>query len=442
MAVKEIEIEYISYQIDAFFPSGEKARKFTVIPKGRRVGITHGAAHAYIDKMLEGQGPVLWVDTIHANIDRYFERYFYPCLKKNKIEYHFDKKNKQLTINGQFMDFRSADKPENIEGFGYKEIFLNEAGIILNNDYLYTNAILPMLLDFPDSKLIAAGVPKGKANKKGGEHRFYALYREALKNPNKYRIIQLTSYHNPLLKPEDIAELEADIALMDAKMVRQEVYGEFVEATSANPFASQFNPDHHEAKVKYNPSFPVHFSIDFNYDPFGLLAFQMYQDREGEHCYIIDELSISGGTIEKMANQIRSKYGASLHLSTFTGDYGGTHKRIGQTDNKSLFALLKDELRLSKSQFKLTPNPTHKTSRSDCNYFLMNFPDFKINPEMCVGLCRVMRIVQVDAMGKIIKRNRNDVSQLSDLLDCYRYIVNTHYKEWIKRHQASMGYRK
>jgi len=442
MATKEIELTYTRNQVEIFFPNPEDERKFNVITKGRRFGATHGAAHAYIDKLVGGEGPFLWGDTIHGNIDRYFDRYFLPALKKNDIDYHFDKKNKQLKIGAQYMDFRSADKPENWEGFGYKEIFLNEAGIILNNDYLYTNAILPMLLDFEDSKLIAAGVPKGKLNKKGGEHKFYTLYKQSLNNPSKYRLLQYSSYDNPLLKAQDIKELEQEISLMDPQMVEQEIYGKFVEATAHNPFASQYSSSKHEALVTYNPSYPVHFSIDFNYDPFGAIAFQMWTDSRGEHLHVINEYSISGGTIQNMSAAIKQDYGNALHLSTFTGDYGGTHKQIGHTDNRSLFAQLKDELRVSKNQFKLTPNPTHKTSRSDCNYFLLHFPDFKINPDTCAGTCRDMRVVQVNAKGEIVKRNRQDVSQLSDHLDCFRYIVNTHYKPWIKRHQTSMGFGK
>ncbi|RLI33645.1 hypothetical protein DRO66_09915, partial [Candidatus Bathyarchaeota archaeon] len=208
-----------------------------------------------------------------------------------------------------------------------------------------------------------------------------------------------------------------------------------------NPFASQYQKGKHEAKVKFNPAHAVHFSIDFNYDPFGLVAFQMWTDAEGEHCHIIDEFAIKGGTIKKMADEIRGTYGQYLHMSTFTGDYGGTHKQIGYTDNRSLFEQLKDELRLSKGQFKLISNPRHKTSRSDCNYFLLNFADFKINPVACMGLCRDMKIVQVDATGSIIKRNRKDESQLADHLDCFRYIINTHYKQWIQRHQKRSGYK-
>ena len=38
-----------------------------------------------------------------------------------------------IKIGNTVCDFRSADKPENIEGFGYALVILNEAGIILKN---------------------------------------------------------------------------------------------------------------------------------------------------------------------------------------------------------------------------------------------------------------------------------------------------------------------
>ena len=58
-----------------------------LIPKGRRLGFTHGLAHFAIESALESSKQILWVDTVNGNIDRYVERYFLPALKgdgKNK----------------------------------------------------------------------------------------------------------------------------------------------------------------------------------------------------------------------------------------------------------------------------------------------------------------------------------------------------------------------
>ena len=110
-----------------FFPA-------KVIAKGRRFGLTKGFAHYVIESMLDGKTPVLWMDTTYSNIKRYVKRYFFPILKqlpKNLWKYRVNRSD--LKILNSICDFRSTDKPENIEGFGYSLIVLNEAGIILKN---------------------------------------------------------------------------------------------------------------------------------------------------------------------------------------------------------------------------------------------------------------------------------------------------------------------
>lgn len=224
-----LHLTYTPPQTDIFFDDHNGAR-FIVIPKGRRFGATKGAINAAMEWALDGE-PVLWGDTINSNIDRYFERYAKPELNKSGIPYQFHSQQKKLTFKDSkgFIDFRSADNPENWEGFGYKRIILNEAGIILKNDYLYTNAVLPMLMDFADSRMYALGVPKGKKKKDGTEHKFYTLYRHAIEGRKGYYTKTYTSYDNPLLSRTDIGELEEEIQSMNATMSDQEIYGKFVD---------------------------------------------------------------------------------------------------------------------------------------------------------------------------------------------------------------------
>lgn len=232
--VESIELTYTDAQMDVFF-NIPKGIKYEVITKGRRFGATRGAAHACIEWGLEGK-KILWGDTINSNIDRYFERYFQPALNNNGIDHNFQKQIKQLNIHNGYIDFRSADRPENWEGFGYDYIFLNEAGIILNNKYLYSNAVLPMLMDSPDSVLIAAGVPKGKFCKGQGkdreEHPFYTIFKAAKNGTPRYLLREYSSYDNPLLSEEEIKELEKEIARMSPGMVEQEIYGHFVDGVN------------------------------------------------------------------------------------------------------------------------------------------------------------------------------------------------------------------
>ncbi len=224
-----LHVKYTPQQNFIFWEQPDDAR-FIVIPKGRRFGATKGAMNACLEWALEGS-PVLWGDTINSNIDRYFERYAKPELISSGIPFNFNSQQKKLTFPGSsgFVDFRSADRPENWEGFGYKEIILNEAGIILKNDYLYTNAVLPMLMDFKHSRLFALGVPKGKVKKDNKEHKFYSIYLNALAHRKGYISHTFSSYDNHLLDKNDIAELEAEIAKMNPVMVQQEIYGQFVD---------------------------------------------------------------------------------------------------------------------------------------------------------------------------------------------------------------------
>lgn len=224
-----IELEYTEKQLSFLFDH-KPGVKFVVVPAGRRGGKTKGLGNGSIEWMIEGK-KILWGDTISSNIDRYVDRYFKPELKSSDIEFQYSGQKKLLSLPqfGGYIDFRSADRPENWEGFGYDIIILNEAGIILKNDYLFTNAVLPMLMDSPGSILIAAGTPKGKTVKAEKEHRFYSMYKRAIANDPLYQLCQYSSYDNPYLSKIDIKQLEEEIKLMNPQMVQQEIYAEFVD---------------------------------------------------------------------------------------------------------------------------------------------------------------------------------------------------------------------
>lgn len=228
----QLNLQYTKNQIKFLFEHKPGVR-FIVVPAGRRFGKTKGVANGCIEWLLEGK-KMLWGDTISGNIDRYVERYFKPELNKSGIDFNWSTQKKVLSLDmsGGYIDFRSADRPENWEGFGYDIIILNEAGIILKNDYLYTNAVLPMLMDSPGSKLIAVGTPKGKETKEGKEHRYYSLYKRAKDNDPAFQLFQFSSYDNPFLSQTDVKDLEDEMKLMNPAMVRQEIYGEFVEGAA------------------------------------------------------------------------------------------------------------------------------------------------------------------------------------------------------------------
>jgi len=227
---RTIELEYSPAQNHMFFESARSGR-FRIFPKGRRAGATRGGAQATVEWMLDGKH-ILWGDTVHGNIKRYYDRYFAPIgqqVKKAGIRWDFNRTDLILRVGEGYCDFRSADKPENWEGFGYDVILLNEAGIILGGErgrYLYQSAVLPMLIDSAGSQLIAVGTPKGR-------NLFYDLAKRALAGEPGYHTRTFTTYDNPWLDPVGIQTIVDEVP---APVRPQEIGGKFISRIHGSLF--------------------------------------------------------------------------------------------------------------------------------------------------------------------------------------------------------------
>jgi len=208
------------------------------------------------------------------------------------------------------------------------------------------------------------------------------------------------------------------------------------EPKPVNPFITQFDPQVHVSNLaKFRPETPIIFSIDFNLNPFCLHLSHIWRDGDGPHCHVFDEMAIEAGSIPKVIEQVKIKYGKYLYNAFITGDSMGNRRDISQKDNATYYIQLQRGLKMKNTQFKLPSNPTHENSRADCNYVFCHFPDFKINPNSCSNTIRDIRTVQCDAFGSIIKKDRKQLDQRADFMDCTRYLINTFFRKWIDTHQ-------
>lgn len=188
-----------------------------VIKAGRRTGKTYNFVIWILQEMdsLPNQGG-LWVDTKHSNIDKYIERYFMPILKKMNLwdlcNYNQQKKVLKLH-NGAYIDFGSAERPELMEGFGYKRGVLNEGGIIFKKQSLWSNTLYPML---KHAKVRIVGTPKGK-------NTFETLY---MRYPHYTFTAKESPYWTDL-------ELEQAKETMTQEAFKQEILAEFIEGAGA-----------------------------------------------------------------------------------------------------------------------------------------------------------------------------------------------------------------
>lgn len=214
----ELPIKNFALQQEIF----NSPARIVAIKKGRRFGFTKGAANNTQRVALSGlKKKGLWVDTVNSNIERYVERFFIPSLKKLPPSlWKWQKQQKVLHIGNFYMDFRSVDTPENIEGFGYDYMILNEAGIILKNEYLWSNAIRPMMWD-SDCQVFIGGTPKG------GGGVFEDLYNRGLDPEQKqFASFHVTSFDNPYI-PRGV--IEEDMKSMPQRVIDQEIYANFLD---------------------------------------------------------------------------------------------------------------------------------------------------------------------------------------------------------------------
>lgn len=242
--IKEIQIPRTPKQAEM---EQRMIGRIITIPKGRRFGLTNWYFGKIIELFCSGISPILWGDTIYPNIKRYIERSFMPLLNQfdnNQWQWNKTSNEIRFNINGLkfnnkdcILDFRSGDNPENWEGFGYKYVFINEAGIVMKDKKLWQNSIRPMMLDYGAFAIIG-GTPKGKKIRDGSIHPFYELVLKAHEEENEialgkrdpkdryYQTMNYSTYDNDWLDKHEIEEYVSSIppAIRD-----QEVYGKFID---------------------------------------------------------------------------------------------------------------------------------------------------------------------------------------------------------------------
>lgn len=264
--------------------------------------------------------------------------------------------------------------------------------------------------------------------------------RQPVKLKSHQKFIHALLSDNPDASFKDLYKVQLERMASDYDKQRL-IYGDWeTERAIKNPFAHQYNAERHESTdAVFDPTKQLVISIDFNINPFAVTFHHVWRDTRGVHHHQFDEMSIENGSIPAMVERVNeSRYAPYLQSAILTGDAMGKVRQIGERDHASLYKQLLKGWRMSDTQLRVPPNPTHENSRADVNYFLLHHPDYKINPASCPQTARDMKVVQCDAFGQIIKRDRKDINQRADFLDAgVRYPINTFWKHAIERHQKT-----
>lgn len=115
------------------------------------------------------------------------------------------------------IEFKTAEKPENLVAEGLAFVWIDEAGIV--DESVWRESIRPALIDRRAPALLT-GTPKGK----NWFHRMASRGRDP-EYPN-IETFGGPTFENPWLDEREFAELTAD---MPPHLIRQEIFGEFLD---------------------------------------------------------------------------------------------------------------------------------------------------------------------------------------------------------------------
>ncbi len=326
-------------------------------------------------------------------------------------------KNEQVKqmrlITGGIIDMWSMDNPDSGRGRHYKRVIVDEAEKAKKFEEAWQGTILPTLLDLKGDAWILS-------TPKFGQTYFKELFKLAKEGREGWSSFNLSSYSNPYIDSDEIETLRQS---MDELSFRCEILAEDVDITN-NPFAYAFDPEKHIGKTAYDPHLELMLSFDFNVDPITCIAAQ----DNGSTLSIIHEWSIPNGDIYQLSDQILATYPNALFL--FTGDATGAARSAVTQGNINYYTVVQNRLGLGFAQLKQPRvNPSIRDSRVLTNSVLQNY-HVVIDSE-CKNLIFDLKYVQVDQDQSIIK-DRSSQSKNSDLLDCFRYLINTFKYDFIR----------
>jgi hypothetical protein len=205
--------------------------KYYVLNIGRQFGKTLLADNQALHWMFnEDKCKVGWVSPVYKQCKKVYEE-IEAAFSSNPFV--FSEKNKTdltfKTINGSTLQFFSAERYDNIRGFTFDYLIIDEFAFV--DEAAWTEVLRATVL-VKGKKVLLISTPKGK-------NHFYTMHQLDGVNP-QYKSFTMTSYDNPLINPTEIDD--ARITLPD-HVFRQEYLAEFIDGG-----AGIFNPTFDDRK--------------------------------------------------------------------------------------------------------------------------------------------------------------------------------------------------
>jgi len=419
----------LNYTRPAIINQYEKQRAFiddparyTLVEASTKAGKTVGCIVWLFEQALRGKPGqnYWWVAPVYAQAKIAFTRMLRYINPKAIRVPNYTEQSINLA-NGTKIWFKTGENPDNLFGEDVFACVIDEATRMKEDSWFAIRSTLTF----------TRGPVKIIGNVKGIGNWVYKLAREAEKGKENWSYHKLTAHdavEAGVLDEAEIRDAEATLP----KGVFLELYHAIPFVNSANKYCFAFDPERHVARTRLNEDLPIYLSFDFNKNPICCTIFQHYSGA----IYAIEVLKLENSNIYNLCATIRNKYGHCLMI--VTGDATGHASTALVRDNMNYYKVIRAELKLGSAQMKQpTSNPSVAENQVLVNAILEHYPIF-IDPDKCAPLIFDMNFVEMMADGSIRKGDRDDPTQQADVLDTFRYYLNTNFKWFVKlKYQAA-----
>jgi hypothetical protein len=365
------------------------------------------------------------------------QRTMFEILELEQIGFDYAKQENKITLHesGSEIVFRSLGDPERLRGpnlawFGVDELTYCDPDAWSRLEARLRDPRSLRLCGF------AAWTPKG----------FDAVYEQWIEKPS-------SSYSCVLASPRENFHVantgmyDQLAASYDERLYRQEVLGEYLAVNSGQAYYA-FNRNENVRRLDYDPSLPLVWSLDFNYNPMCSVICQIqdYRDyrfdasttRNLATINVLDELYLANTSTPQACREFHERCasyrrgGYPIQVEVYGDATGSARQRAADTVAASdwaavraFFALHPNDYRVA---FKYQPsNPAQRDRVAAVNSKLCNSEGLRslfIAPE-CKNLIRDLeRVVWKEGSGNLDQDTDPKLTHLSDSLG---YLIETRF---------------
>lgn len=395
--------------------------RYKVIEATTKAGKTVGCIVELFEAAIQGQDGwhYWWVAPTYSQAEIAYKR------MKRFISHPelFDSNETKLIIklwNGVIIQFKTADKPDNLYGEDvYKAIFDE-----------YTRGKHAAWIALRTTLTATGGGCTFIGNVKGARGWGYKLARDAEAGKKNWSYYKITADDAVKAGTFDQEELEDARASFPNKVFLELYYG-IPNENSADKFCYSFEEAKHVGSCSLNPMYPVYLAFDFNYNPICCTVFQHYE----KTIFAIEVIKLENSNIYNICDVIKTKYPTSMFF--VTGDASGYAQSALTKGKIEYYKIIMAELRVGRNLVKVPrANPRLEANQILVNGILEHYK-VQIDPTNAAPLIFDCKFVRMSNERKIIKDDRSDPTQQADVLDTFRYYLNQFHSKFVKLPQAS-----